>query len=436
MFGEFWRYPMSENMHLTLDERNYIEQELMKNTSFKEIAHYLGKDPSTISKEIKKHRIKKEGQSIHIGFNHCARRYNCHRKNICSTRCKKECRQCKDCNSVCPDFEDGICLRLKRAPFVCNGCSNRFNCRNTKYYYRALPSFNKYKDILSESRQGINMTELELSNLDKLISPLIKQGQSISHIYQTHDIPCSRSTLYRYLAKNCFSVGPLDLPRKVRMKKRKEKRTKLKDTKARTNRTYEDFQKYIELHPDLPIVEMDTVEGTKGGKVLLTLLFRASRLMLAFILFEKTQKEVLRVFNMLEHELGNELFEKTFPIILTDNGTEFGNPLSLEFNEDEIGRTRIFYCNPRASYQKGMIEKNHEFIRYVLPKGSSFDNLLQTDIDLMINHINSLGRNSLNWFAPIDVAKFTLDKEVLKKLNLKKIKPDEIQLNPKLLKKN
>lgn len=436
MFGEFWRYPMSENMHLTLDERNYIEQELMKNTSFKEIAHYLGKDPSTISKEIKKHRIKKEGQSIHIGFNHCARRYNCHRKNICSTRCKKECRQCKDCNSVCPDFEDGICLRLKRAPFVCNGCSNRFNCRNTKYYYRALPSFNKYKDILSESRQGINMTELELSNLDKLISPLIKQGQSISHIYQTHDIPCSRSTLYRYLAKNCFSVGPLDLPRKVRMKKRKEKRTKLKDTKARTNRTYEDFQKYIELHPDLPIVEMDTVEGTKGGKVLLTLLFRASRLMLAFILFEKTQKEVLRVFNMLEHELGNELFEKTFPIILTDNGTEFGNPLSLEFNEDGIGRTRIFYCNPRASYQKGMIEKNHEFIRYVFPKGSSFDNLLQTDIDLMINHINSLGRNSLNWFAPIDVAKFTLDKEVLKKLNLKKIKPDEIQLNPKLLKKN
>lgn len=427
---------MSENMHLTLDERNYIEQELMKNTSFKEIAHYLGKDPSTISKEIKKHRIKKEGQSIHIGFNHCARRYNCHRKNICSTRCKKECRQCKDCNSVCPDFEDGICLRLKRAPFVCNGCSNRFNCRNTKYYYRALPSFNKYKDILSESRQGINMTELELSNLDKLISPLIKQGQSISHIYQTHDIPCSRSTLYRYLAKNCFSVGPLDLPRKVRMKKRKEKRTKLKDTKARTNRTYEDFQKYIELHPDLPIVEMDTVEGSKGGKVLLTLLFRASRLMLAFILFEKTQKEVLRVFNMLEHELGNELFEKTFPIILTDNGTEFGNPLSLEFNEDGIGRTRIFYCNPRASYQKGMIEKNHEFIRYVLPKGSSFDNLLQTDIDLMINHINSLGRNSLNWFAPIDVAKFTLDKEVLKKLNLKKIKPDEIQLNPKLLKKN
>lgn len=427
---------MSENMHLTLDEREYIEHELMNNTSFADISKYLGKDKTTISKEIKKHRIRKEGQSIHIGFNKCARRYNCHRKNICSTRCKKECKQCKDCNSVCPDFEDGICFRLKHSPYVCNGCSNRFNCRSTKYYYRALPSFNKYKNILSESRQGINMTELELSNLDKLISPLIKKGQSISHIYQTHDNPCSRSTLYRYLSKNCFSVGPIDLPRKVRMKKRREKRIEPKYTKAMTNRTYEDFQKYIELHPELPIVEMDTVEGVKGGRVLLTFLFRNSRLMLAFILYEKTQKEVLRVFNMLEYELGNELFEKTFPIILTDNGAEFGNPLSLEFNEEGIGRTRIFYCNPRASYQKGMLEKNHEFIRYVLPKGTPFERLLQTDINLMINHINSLGRASLNWFSPIDVAKFTLDKEVIKKLNLVKISPDKIQLNTKLLKKN
>ena len=427
---------MSENMHLTLDEREYIEHELMNNTSFADIAKYLGKDKTTISKEIKKHRIRKEGQSIHIGFNKCARRYNCHRKNICSTRCKKECKQCKDCNSVCPDFEDGICFRLKHSPYVCNGCSNRFNCRSTKYYYRALPSFNKYKNILSESRQGINMTELELSNLDKLISPLIKNGQSISHIYHTHDNPCSRSTLYRYLSKNCFSVGPIDLPRKVRMKKRREKRIEPKYTKAMTNRTYEDFQKYIELHPELPIVEMDTVEGVKGGRVLLTFLFRNSRLMLAFILYEKTQKEVLRVFNMLEYDLGNELFKKTFPIFLTDNGAEFGNPLSLEFNEEGIGRTRIFYCNPRASYQKGMLEKNHEFIRYVLPKGTPFERLLQTDINLMINHINSLGRASLNWFSPIDVAKFTLDKEVIKKLNLVKISPDKIHLNTKLLKKN
>ena len=427
---------MNTNKHLTLDERIFIEQELAKNTTFKEIAKYLQKDPTTISKEVKKHRIRKEGQAIHVNFNHCAKRYNCHRKNLCNPRCKKDCRHCFNCNDVCSDFIDGTCFRLTHAPHVCNGCTEKFTCKLTKYYYKALPSFNKYKTTLSESRQGINMTEFELANLDRLISPLVKKGQSISHIYKTNDIPCTRATLYNYLSKNCFSVGPLDLPRKVRMKKRKQRKTEIKSTNARTNRTYEDFQKYIEQHPDLPIVEMDTVEGKKGGRVLLTLLFRNSRLMLAFIMYEKTQKEVARIFNMIESDLGNELFEKTFPIILTDNGTEFGDPMALEFNPEGISRTRIFYCNPRASYQKGTIEKNHEFIRYVLPKGSSFDELLQTDIDLMINHINSLGRASLNWFAPIDVAKFTIDKMVLKKLNLKKIPPNEIQLNKNLLKKN
>ena len=427
---------MNENKHLTLDERNFIEQELAKNTNFKEIARYLGKDPTTISKEIRKHRIRKEGQAIHVNFNHCAKKFNCHRHNLCNPNCTKECRHCNHCNKVCSDFVDGTCFRLSRAPYVCNGCTEKYGCKLTKYYYRALPSFNKYKTLLSESRQGINMTELELSNLDKIVSPLVKKGQSLSHIYKTHDIPCTRATLYNYLSKNCFSVGPIDLPRKVRMKKRKQKKTEAKDTQARTNRTYEDFQKYIEEHPELPIVEMDTVEGIKGGRVLLTFLFRSSRLMLAFLLYEKTQKEVLRVFNMLEYELGNELFEKTFPIILTDNGSEFGNPLSLEFNPEGIGRTRIFYCNPRASYQKGMIEKNHEFIRYVLPKGTSFDKLLQTDINLMINHINSLGRASLNWSSPYDVAKILIGKDVLKKLNLSKIPIDEIQLNTKLLKKN
>ena len=427
---------MNKNLHLTLDERNIIEQELAKNTSFKNIALYLDKSPSTISREIRKHRIRKEGQAIHVNFNHCAKKFNCHRHNLCNPRCSKECRHCKNCNDVCSDFVDGTCFRLNHPPYVCNGCTEKFSCKLTKYYYRALPSFNIYKTVLSEARQGINLTELELDNIDKIVSPLIKKGQSISHIYKTNDLPVTRSTLYNYVDKNCFSARNIDLPRRVKMKKRKQRKLEAKDTFARTNRTYEDFQSYVELHPDLPIVEMDTVEGIKGGRVLLTLLFRTSRLMLAFIMFEKTQKEVFRVFNMLEYELGHELFEKTFPIILTDNGTEFGNPLSLEFNSEGIGRTRIFYCNPRASYQKGMIEKNHEFIRYVLPKGTSFDNLSQTDIDLLINNINSLTRASLNWLAPIDFAKLMMDKMVIKKLNLKKVPANEIQLTPKLLKKN
>ena len=343
----------------------------------------------------------------------------------------------KQCNKVCAEFDEGLCKRLIYAPYTCNGCENKVGCRLTKYFYKALPSFNSYRTTLSEARQGINMSELELCSLDKIISPLIKQGQSISHIHKMNGISCSKATLYNYLAKNCFSVGPLDLPRKVKLKKRKSSKKKdIKETKARTERTYEDFKLYLEQHPELSIVEMDTVEGKKGGKVLLTLLFRNSRLMLAFLLPSKTQIEVEKVFNYIESILGNELFEKVFPIILTDNGTEFSAPLNLEFNSEGIGRTRIFYCNPTASYQKGMIEKNHEFIRYIIPKGISMDNFTQADITKMINHINSLARESLNWSTPYDLAKLLLGKEVLKKLNLVKIPSNEIKLTPKLLKKN
>ena len=225
---------MSENKHLTLDERNFIEQELSRNTSFREIAKYLGKDPSTISKEIRKHRIKKEGQAIHVNFNHCAKKYNCHRKNLCNPRCSKECRHCNYCNKVCSDFVDGTCFRLNHAPYVCNGCTEKFGCKLTKFYYCALPSFNNYKTNLSEARQGINLTEMELANLDRVVSPLIKKGQSISHIHKTNDLPIARATLYNYVSKNCFSASAIDLPRKVRKRKRKQRKTEIKSTFART----------------------------------------------------------------------------------------------------------------------------------------------------------------------------------------------------------
>lgn len=171
-----------KNKHLTLQERLTIESELWRGSSFKKIGLLLEKDCTTISKEVRKHRIRKEGQAIHVNFNHCAKKYNCHRRNLCNPRCTKECRHCKYCNDVCSDFVDGICFRLNHAPYVCNGCSEKFGCKLTKYYYKALPSFNAYKTILSESRQGINLTELELANLDRIVSPLIKK-RSINFSY-------------------------------------------------------------------------------------------------------------------------------------------------------------------------------------------------------------------------------------------------------------
>lgn len=280
------------------------------------------------------------------------------------------------------------------------------------------------------------MSDEELCELDNIVSPLIKNGQTIAHIYQTQDLKCSKSSLHNYIDQNLLSARNIDLPRRVRYSSKRKKRTPPKDTSIRRGRTYEDFEKYLLDNPDTPVVEMDTVEGKKGGKVLLTMLFRSSKLMLAFILEDKTTNSILKIFNWLETILGNALFENTFLVILTDNGTEFSNPLSLEFNAEGVGRTRIFFCNPGASYQKGAIEKNHEFIRYVIPKGTSMDNLVQSDITKMINHINSLTRPSLNNATPYDLAQILLDKTVLKKMNLKKVPANEIQLTKSLLKKN
>lgn len=423
--------------HLTLEDRNFIEQALNQDMTFKEIAKFLSKDPTTISKEVKKHRIRKEPSTFNGGKNVCKRRFACRKKNVCGRNCKALCsKYCSRCNSYCAEFEEDICNALTQAPYVCNSCSSKVHCRLLKYYYRALPSYNQYKHTLSISRQGINMSEEELIELDNTVSPLIKQGQTISHIYQTQNLKCSKSSLYNYINQNQLSARNIDLPRRVRYSKRKSQRIPPKDTTIRKGRTYEDFEKYLVENPDTQVVEMDTVEGKKGGKVLLTMLFRNSKLMLAFLLNDKTSNSVLKAFNWIESILGNYLFEKTFPVILTDNGSEFSNPLSLEFNEEGIGRTRIFFCNPGASYQKGAIEKNHEFIRYVLPKGTSMDNLTQKDIDLMINHINSLTRASLNNATPYDLAQILLDKNVLKKLNLEKVPANKIQLNTKLLKKN
>ena len=234
-----------------------------------------------------------------------------------------------------------------------------------------------------------------------------------------------------------LDVIPLDMPRMVRLKPRKKhEKTEAKETDARKGRTHEDFIKFCSLNPEASIVEMDTVEGIKGGKVFLTLLFRNSRLMLIFLLNSKTQNEVENVFNLLEKKLTLPVFKKLFSVILTDNGSEFGNPSKLEFDFNGNPRTRIFYCDPRASYQKGMLEKNHEFIRYVLPKGSSFNELTQEDATLLMNHINSYARECLNWTTPLELAKVYLGKETIKKLNLKKVSACEIQLNKKLLKKN
>lgn len=425
--------------HMTLDDRIYIEKCLEKNMAFKDIAKFLRKDPTTISKEIKKHRLYKPRNSFNTP-NDCKLRLNgCNLVNICHREiCNhKRCVRCPSCYKFCDKYAPAICQKLNHAPFVCNGCEKKVHCRMDKYFYRASAAHNRYRDTLSSSREGINLTEEALSELDDLVAPLVRNGQSIAHICAKHkeDIPFTSRTLYNYVEQNVLSVKNIDLPRKVKYKPRKGPRPPRKEHSWLEGRKYSDFTGFLQDYPETSVVEMDTVEGVQGGKVLLTMLFRNSRFMLAFLLPNKTQESVLEVFHQLEEALGTIVFLKTFPIILTDNGSEFLNPFLLETGIDSTVRTSIYYCDPNASYQKGSLEKNHAYIRYIVPKGKPFDVYNQEDITRMINHINSTARDSLNGRTPFELASLLLDHCVLETLDLKKIEHDDICLKPSLLRK-
>lgn len=425
--------------HMSLEDRVYIEKCLDKGMTFKDIAKFLCKDPTTISKEVKKNRIYQQRSCHAVEPNNCQFKRTCQLQNICQRPipCSRKCAICPSCNQRCKSYIMESCISLKKAPFVCNYCNRKSACRMAKYYYRSVAAQNRYEDILSSSREGIHLTEMELSDLDELISPLIRKGQSIAHIYARHadEMPFTSRTLYNYVEQNVLSVKNIDLPRKVKYKPRKEPRQPPKDHTWLQGRRYSDFMDLLQDYPETPVVEMDTVEGSIGGKALLTMLFRSSRCMLAFLLPGRRQEYVLEVFNRLEKTLGTILFLKTFPVILTDNGSEFLNPDLLETGLDSFVRTSVYYCDPNASYQKGSLEKNHEYIRYIIPKGNSLDGYVQEDITLMINHINSTARNSLNGRNPFELASLLLDHSVVKTLGLKKIEHDDVLLKPSLLRK-
>ena len=261
----------------------------------------------------------------------------------------------------------------------------------------------------------------------------------MSHIFSVHkdEIPVTRRTLYNYLDQRIFQARNIDLPRRVRYKKRRkspEHRTRNIEQVYRSKRTYVDFVKYTKAFPDLEVVEMDTVKGGRNaGKCLLTLLFRRSSFMIVILLPSCTQSSVINAINNLCNSLGIRLFKKYFPIILTDNGSEFKNPWDIERSESGTLRTKVFYCDPYVSNQKARLEKNHEYIRYVIPKGRSMHKYTQEDISLMASHINSTSRDSLNGATPFDLAELLIDKRIPILTGQFKVSPDNVLLKPALI---
>lgn len=397
---------MANYNQLCEEQRETIQILINKNESFTTIGKAINTDRTTVSREIKRNRYIKSYY------------YDAFEKK---------------------GIEEAVlkCEKLQKPPYVCNTCPHKNSCSKHHLYYNA-PLANKHSnEVLVNSRTGVDITPEIIEEIENSIVPLIKdKKQSINQVYVNHSdiLYFSKTTFYKYIDEGIFSLSNLDLPKKVIYKPRKHKKDKSnkRELALLEGRKYDDFIVFKTNHPKMNIVEMDTVIGARGvGKVLLTLFIKETHFMLIFLLDKKNVKCVNEKITYLKNILGIKLYSKVFRIFLTDNGSEFFDVLNFEMDyENNKKVSNLFFCDPYSSYQKHGVEVNHEYIRRVFPKGTSFKNLSDEIIKRLQDNINAIPRDSLDGKTPYDL---TIKKYpgLIKKLNCSFIEPDNVDMSLK-----
>lgn len=419
----------NKNLHLTVQERIIIEKGIENGSTKAAIALTIGKDKSTVGKGIKKHRELVHKSSYKIN---CANMKNCSHNHVCDN---------------CADFKPFTCNRRDRSPGACNGCSKYTYCRYDKYRYKADFSHKKYREDLVDSRTGINMSYEECKAMADIIVPLIKAGHSPYHIVTNHpELNISEKTLYNYIENGIFrEFGLLDIDLRIKTKRKITKKAsnkykKREDKKYLNGRTYDDFINYTAENKNLSVVEMDTVYNNGStGPFMQTFKFLDYSFMFIVYQEEKTAKSMVEGVDFLEKILGEDLFSEEVAIIKTDRGSEFCDAEGFEKEENESRRTRIFYCDPMASGQKGSLENNHKEIRYICPKENDLKDLglnSQEKANLIVSHINSQSKEHLKGKSPLEVMEFMNPAlyQKFKDFGIERINKDNIVLKPYLLK--
>lgn len=399
---------MTNYNQLYKEDRTSIEELIKKGYSFTDISKEIKKDRTTISKEIRRNRFIRS--SFYSLFNE---------KGIQ-----------KAINS---------CDRLKKPPYVCNNCPFKNSCNKYHLYYNAKAAQCHADEIKSESRKGIDATEEEINIINKNIVPLIKdKKQSVNQVYINHPdiLPFTKTTFYTYVNNGIINLTNLDLPKKVVYKKRKKKTNNSykRETSVLINRSYEEYIIKLdeEKNKKFNIWQLDTVIGLQTDKkCLLTFLMVETNFMIIRLLDKKDIYNVDNEFTKIKNNLGSELYKKVINIILTDNGTEFYDPTHLEYNLDTGEKLcSVYYCHPNSPDEKPEIEKNHEYIRYVLPKKTSFEHLTKEDIKLLEDNINNIPREIFGGKTPYELTKEKYP-ELIKKIGSNYIEPDDVTLNKK-----
>ena len=423
----------NSHKHLTLNERKIIEQSVKNGATKASIAQVLGKDKSTISKEIKLHGEYKQFGS---GIKNCARYETCRPGVACPGR-------------ECGDYLPFKCSRRDRSPGACNGCSKYAFCRYDKFIYHAEHADAEYRTTLVDSRAGENLTVSEAQRIADIVRPLLEKGQSPYQIIRNHpELGICEKTLYNYIENGTlheFGLISLDLRRQPsrRMSRKKSRSFKKREDRAFIkNRTYDLYLELLENDPNISVVQMDTVyNDITAGPYMQT--FKFLRFGFLFAVFHDTfsSEEMVHGIDILEALLGHSLFINHVGVILTDRGTEFSKPDAMETSilADGARRTSVFYCDPMRSNQKGSLENNHELLRYICPKQTDLRSLgldSQDKLNLALSHINSSPMESLLGKSPLEMMKFMAPDlfERFESFGIVQIEKDMVTLKPYLLK--
>lgn len=385
--------------HLTYEDRLEIQECLGKGMTFKDIGKRIGKDQTTVSKEVKMHTVT-------------------HTNSFCKT--------------------EEICPHLKKAPFVCNGCDkkSRSSCPYVRHLYEAKRADAEYRETLVEARTGIPLNKESFYETDRILTQAVKNGQHLYHATVTNNLPVSLATVYRHTHLGYYSFTTIDLPRSVKFKSRKKSKEEYIPKWAKNGRTYEGFLTYVNENPDIHIVQLDTVIGRIGGKVIMTIHFVNCDFMIGLLLENKTAAEAANKITALKRRLSQNSFRfgDIIPVLLTDNGGEFSLVDSFENDTSGNLETHMFFCEPMSPSEKPEIEKNHTLFRDILPKGSSFDNLTQDDINKVFSHVNAVKRKQFNGKSAYDMFTFFYSHELADALGISFIPGKDVIQSPALLK--
>ena len=430
-----------KNKHMTIEMRERIEKGIRSKEKLKDIAVAIDKDPTTISKEVLKHRTKIETDYKSTPLSSCWNcKYlkECNYKRIChNNACVKQCKSCQtvEVTKLCNKYEATKCKRTSRFPFVCNGCSIRRNCRFQKYEYQPLFAHKEYLKELHESREGLNLTNEEYKLIDDTLEEGFKNGQSINHIIANNPkLNISVKTGYNYVNSGNFKVKHDDLPnysnhilKKRRVAIPKEYEYQENKDMNRKGREYYDYIQYVDTNNITYHAEMDCVGITKDyNGALLSIIIPKWSFLLLYKLEVKDMVHVKKKIDFIYKCLGEKDFDKYFGVILTDRGPEFNDYQGIEFDDEGIQRCHLFYCDSGQSTQKPFIERvNREIRRYVF-KGQSVEKLDQEDCNIIASNINNMTLDSLGKRTPYEFAKTFLGELTLHKLGITYIKPQEL----------